>query len=227
MTTRTSTLTLTERVAEVRTRINLACERSGRDASTVTLIGVSKTFAADAAVSAFEAGIRDFGENRVQEGAAKAVDLAARGIEPCWHLIGHLQTNKVRAALKAFAILHAIDSGRLLEAIASAAASPVRVFIEVNVASEASKFGVTPGELPVLLRTADGLPNVVVEGLMTVAPRVDDGDEVRPVFRTLHGLAEANGLTKLSMGMSGDFETAIEEGATHIRVGRAIFGERA
>lgn len=227
MTTRASALTLTERVAEVRGRINGACERSGRDPSTVTLIGVSKTFPADVAVSAFEAGIRDFGENRVQEGMAKAADLAVRGIEPVWHLIGHLQTNKVRAALKAFAILHAIDSERLLEAIASEAVSLVRIFVEVNVADEASKFGVTPSELPALLHTAGRLPNIVVEGLMTVAPRVDEGDEVRPVFRRLRELATANGLTKLSMGMSGDFETAIEEGATHIRVGRAIFGERA
>jgi pyridoxal phosphate enzyme (YggS family) len=193
----------------------------------VTLIGVSKTHPAEAVALAFEAGLRDFGENRVQEGSAKAAELAALGMNPAWHLVGHLQTNKVRAALDAFAILHAVDSERLLGRIATAAQRPVSVFIEVNVAGEATKFGVAPGELPALLRCAGSLPNVTVEGLMTVAPRAGVAEEARPVFRALRDLAEGNGLSKLSMGMSDDFEIAIEEGATHIRVGRAIFGERA
>ena len=218
---------LTQRLADVRGRVSAACDRSGRDPGSVTLIGVSKTHPADAVAAAFEAGMRDFGENRVQEGIAKAIELRNRGLELDWHLIGHLQTNKVRAALGTFAILHAVDSERLLEAISGAASAPVRVFIEVNVAAEATKFGITPAELPGLLRSARALPNIEVEGLMTVAPRVERPDEARPVFRTLRELAAANGLSKLSMGMSDDFEVAIEEGATHIRVGRAIFGERA
>jgi pyridoxal phosphate enzyme (YggS family) len=156
---------------------------------------------------------------------AKAEELDGEAIR--WHLIGHLQTNKARAALGTFAILHAVDSERLLRAIAAAASAPVRIMIEVNVAEEPSKFGVAPGEVASLLKVAAGLPRIDVRGLMTVAPHVDDAELVRPVFRGLRELAEANGLRELSMGMTNDYEVAIEEGATFVRVGRAIFGERA
>jgi PLP dependent protein len=223
----TNVLTLSERLAMVRSRIERACARIGRNPGDVTLIGASKTFPAESILAAFQEGLRDFGENRVQEGSAKAAELAAKGIEPTWHMVGHLQTNKVRAALGAFAILHAVDSERLLEAVSAAAAAPVPVFIEVNVAGEATKFGVAPAELTGLLRRARELPHVAVEGLMTVPPLVGDPEDARPVFRALWELADEHGLAGLSMGMSDDFEVAIEEGATHIRVGRAIFGERA
>ena len=147
-------------------------------------------------------------------------------MQPTWHLVGHLQTNKARAALDAFDILHAVDSERLLRTISAAATRRASVMIEVNVAGEQTKFGVAPAEVAPLLRVASGLHEVSVTGLMTVAPHVANAEEVRPVFRTLRELAEANGLASLSMGMTDDFEVAIEEGATHVRVGRAIFGER-
>lgn len=214
-----------ERVAAVRNRIALAAERSGRAPDAVTLIAVSKTWPAAAVRDVLAAGVADFGENRVQEGVAKAEELDGEAIR--WHLIGHLQTNKARAALGTFAILHAVDSERLLRAIAAAASAPVRIMIEVNVAEEPSKFGVTPPEVASLLKVAAALPQIDVRGLMTVAPHVDDAELVRPVFRGLRELAEANGLRELSMGMTNDYEVAIEEGATFVRVGRAIFGERA
>ena len=223
---------LAQQVARVRARIAAACDRAGRDPSSVTLVAVSKTFPAEAVAAAASAGITDFGENRVQEGVPKAAQLRLQRLTPTWHLIGHLQTNKARAALGAFAILHAVDSERLLTAIASAASlnesarDPVRVMLEVNVAGEASKFGVAPSALPALLAFARSLPAISVEGLMTVAPAASDADDVRRVFRALRELGEEHGLRSLSMGMSNDYELAIEEGSTHVRIGRAIFGER-
>jgi len=226
MTNNATADSLAGRIDSVRARSRAAAERSGRNPASVTLVAVSKTYPAEAVAEASRAGLTDFGENRVAEGAAKAAVLAAMGIRPRWHLIGHLQTNKVRAALKSFAILHAVDSERLLRAIASAVESPVRIMVEVNVSAEATKSGVPPDALPAILTCAERLPGISVEGLMTVAPPVADPEETRPVFRELHALAAANGLPYLSMGMTGDFEVAIEEGATHVRIGRAIFGER-
>lgn len=216
-----------QRITGIRDRIERACEAAKRDPASVTLIAVSKTFPAAAVAAAWRAGQRDFGENRVQEGVEKATELAREGITPAWHLIGHLQRNKVRAALGAFAILHAVDSERLLEAIEAAATGPVRALVEVNVAEEATKFGVAPRDLAALLRFANGLEHLRIEGLMTVAPRVSQPEDARPVFRQLRELAERHGLATLSMGMSEDFETAVAEGSTHVRIGRAIFGERA
>jgi len=230
MSTPSATTTIAGRIEAVRARIVAACERSRRDPAAVTLVAVSKTHPAAEVVAAFDAGMTDFGENRVQEGVAKFAEVERllggryEGLVP--HLIGHLQTNKVRAALGCFAILHAVDSERLLRAIDAAATSAVRVFIEVNVSGEPTKFGVEPGALGALVETAGSLPRIRLEGLMTVAPLVADPEQVRPVFRALRGLAKEHGLPSLSMGMTGDFEVAIEEGATHVRVGRAIFGER-
>lgn len=212
-----------------------ACERAGRPVEAVTLIAVSKTWPAEAVVAAMRAGLTDFGENRVQEALAK--QAAIRGLareaglpEPAWHLVGHLQTNKARAASEAFAILHAIDSARLLEALAqsqTAGRGPVDIMIEVNVAGEATKFGVPTGEVHALVSAARATGAVRLLGLMTVAPRVDNPEQARPVFRELRRLAEGENLQCLSMGMTDDFEVAIEEGATHVRVGRALFGERS
>jgi pyridoxal phosphate enzyme (YggS family) len=190
---------------------------------------VTKTWPAGTVLAALAAGLTDFGENRVQEGVAKAAEVTLQlGAAPLprWHLVGHLQTNKVRAALGTFAILHTVDSERLLRAIDAAASQPVPVMIEVNIAAEPTKFGIAPEQLPGLLDAARGLPNVEVRGLMTVAPRVPEPEQARPAFRALRELARRHGLKELSMGMTEDFEVAIEEGATHIRVGRALFGER-
>jgi hypothetical protein len=225
---------LEQRLESVRDRMTRACERAGRPASSVTLIAVSKTWPAEAVVAAMRAGVTDFGENRVQEALPK--QAAVRGLareaglpQPAWHLVGHLQTNKARVAAAAFAILHAIDSDRLLEALAQGQAAgrgPVDIMIEVNVAGEATKFGALTGEVHALVSAARATSAVRLLGLMTVAPRVDTPEQARPVFRELRRLADAESLQCLSMGMTDDFEVAIEEGATHIRVGRALFGER-
>ena len=221
---------LAARIERVRERIALACQRAGRHPSEVTLIAVSKTWPAKFVTEAQACGLSDFGENRVQEALQKMDAVRAlRGgqqIEPAWHLIGHLQTNKVKAITGRFAILHGIDSERLVETVGRFAEKPQRVMLEVNVSGESSKFGVAPADLGRLLDVASLTPNVVVEGLMTVAPQSSDAQSARPVFRQLRELAGHHSLPNLSMGMSDDFEAAIEEGATHVRVGRAIFGER-
>ena len=218
-------------VARVRERIAAACARAGRDPSEVTLIAVTKTWPADAVLEAIAAGIADLGENRVQEALPKAtaVELATRGSQlppPTWHFIGHLQTNKVRDALHFARYIHSVDSEKLLRAINNAATTPVDVFLEVNIAGEESKFGLSPPDVPEMVALARSLQNIRLTGLMTVAPRVANPEEARPVFRALRALAREHALPHLSMGMTEDYEVAIEEGATHIRVGRAIFGER-
>lgn len=215
------------RIAAVRARIGAACDRGGRSPADVTLIAVSKTHAASTIAAAYSAGLRDFGENRVQEALPKIERLRADGVTPRWHLIGHLQTNKVRAAIESFDILHSVDSERLARAISERADRPVSVMIEVNVAGEASKFGVAPEDAPRLAERIRALPDIDLRGLMTVAPQADDPEDVRPVFRVLREMRDAMGLPELSMGMTDDFEVAIEEGSTLVRVGRALFGARA
>jgi pyridoxal phosphate enzyme (YggS family) len=211
----------------VRDRIARACDRAQRDPASVTLIAVTKGQPAEAILAALAAGATDFGENRVQEALAKQHDLASTAVarDARFHLIGHLQTNKVRDAVGRFAILHAVDSERLLRSLA-ATGSPVACMLQVNVADDAAKFGIAASGLPALLAVAASLPSVTVLGLMTVPPRADEPAQARPHFRALRRFADAHNLSALSMGMTGDFEVAIEEGATHVRVGRAIFGER-
>lgn len=217
------------RLAQVRGRIEDVCARTGRAPGSVTLIAVSKTFPVEAVRAAAEAGVTDFGENRVQEGAEKAEALAASGHRPTWHLIGHLQTNKVAAALRAFDVIHSVDSARLLDAIARHAMAdrPVHVFVQVNVAGEASKSGISLVDAPGLIARARATRGVILDGLMTIAPLEGGQEAARQVFGALRTLAGREGLEQLSMGMSGDFEVAIEEGTTHVRIGRAIFGGRA
>jgi PLP dependent protein len=223
--------TVAANVAAVRASIAAAAERAGREPASVRLVAVSKTFPAEAVVAALAAGVTDVGENRVQEGEAKraAVDalLPPDAAHPVWHLIGHLQTNKVKPAVQTFATIQSIDSVRLAEAVNRAAVTPVDVLLEVNVAGEASKFGFVPEQVADVLAQLSRFEHLRVRGLMTVAPAVADPEQVRPVFRRLRELRDAAGLPDLSMGMSHDYAVAIEEGATMIRVGRAIFGERA
>lgn len=212
--------------AEVRRRIAEAVARADRDPGGVRLVAVTKTFSEEVCAAALAAGLTDLGENRVQEGAAKAEALARRGLRPVWHLIGHLQSNKVKAALAAFDVIHSVDSIELAQAISRRAASPVVVLLEVNVAAEPSKFGVRPEEVPAVCEAVRALPNLELRGLMTVAPQAGDPEAVRPVFRRLRELASSLGLPELSMGMSGDYQVAVEEGATIVRVGSAVFGQR-
>jgi pyridoxal phosphate enzyme (YggS family) len=187
-------------------------------------VAVSKSFPAQAIEEAVAAGIAHIGENRVQEAVAKIPSL--RHLPVTWHMVGHLQTNKAKTALELFDIIQSMDSLRLAEVLSRRAERAVPVLLEVNVAGEASKFGLSPQEV---LQTAEAvarLPHLDVRGLMTIAPLVGDPEEVRPVFRELRRLRDALGLPELSMGMTDDFEVAIEEGATLVRIGRAIFGER-
>ena len=221
--------TIADNVASVRERIEAAAARAGRDPASVRLIGASAAFkgvGVEQMREALDAGLHDFGENRVQEAEAHIDALGERAAEATWHLIGHLQTNKVRDALQRFDILQTIDSVRLAQEISRRASKPTRVLLEVNVAGETSKFGFAPSEVAQAIDAIRPLPNLELTGLMTIAPQVDDAEKVRPVFRQLCELARDHGLPELSMGMTEDFEVAIEEGATMVRVGRAIFGAR-
>ncbi len=221
-----------ENIHILRRRIADACLRAGRDASDVTLIAVSKTFGTAEISAAADDGLADFGENYIQELRGKYDTLAGRGIR--WHFVGHLQTNKIRYIAEWIHLIHSVESLRLARAISDAARKTGRTIpflVEVNTTGESSKFGVKPPETAEFVHTAAALPSVKVDGLMTMGPFSDDPEDSRGSFRTLRETAEkirAQGhpLPHLSMGMTGDFEVAIEEGATLIRVGTAIFGAR-
>ncbi|MGO8816955.1 MAG: YggS family pyridoxal phosphate-dependent enzyme [Terriglobia bacterium] len=225
-----------ENVARVEERIAAACHSSGRQRDKVKLVAVSKTHPAETVRAAFEAGLRDFGENRVQEAKSKIQALA--DLDATWHLVGHLQSNKARMARELFAWVHSLDSLRLGEKLAQAAApgeARLPVLIEVNLAEEASKAGVAAGEVAALAERIAQLEGLDLRGLMVIPPFLENPEDVRPYFRQLRALAreiEARNLPgvsmkELSMGMSHDFEVAIEEGSTIVRIGTAIFGGRA
>lgn len=216
------------RYAAIRERIARAAERAHRDPATVRVVAVSKYVGVDGVAAAVAAGIRDFGENRAQDAREKVErfrDVAR------WHFVGQVQTNKVRYLKDLYFLVHSVDRPRLAEAL-SRAASPGRpqaVLVQVNVGREPKKGGVAPEGLVDLLRYAANLPGIRVQGLMAIPPAVEDPEAARPYFRALRELAErardATGLElpELSMGMSGDFEVAVEEGATIVRIGRALF----
>jgi pyridoxal phosphate enzyme (YggS family) len=221
---------LEERLTIVQARIGAAAYKVGRDASSIRLVLASKTQPSETIRAAWEAGARDFGENYVQEAMAKRAELADL-TDIRWHLIGHLQTNKTKAAVGAFALIHSVDSVRLAEAIARAQPSPrVHALLEVNLGGEASKTGVAPGGVAAILDAARG--KIEIDGLMTIPPLARSAEAARPYFARLRemrdSLATQSGyeLSELSMGMTDDFEVAIEEGATIVRIGRAVFGER-
>ncbi len=222
-------------LAEVEARIAAACARSGRDRGEVEIVAVTKTHGAEVVGEAWEHGLRIVGENRVQEAAWKR---PASVSGPDWHLIGHLQTNKVRPALALFDFFHSVDTVQLLDRMERIAAEDGRrphVLLEVNVSGERSKSGMRPDEVPHVLEHAfAACPSITVEGFMTMAPFVppEKVEQTRPFFRRLRELRDemeakfAAGLPRLSMGMSGDFEVAVEEGATWVRLGTVLFGER-
>jgi pyridoxal phosphate enzyme (YggS family) len=221
---------ITERLEIVKARIGAAADRAHRDPASIRLVLASKTQTPEAIRAAYEAGARDFGENYVQEAIAKRAALADLA-EIRWHLIGHLQTNKVKLAAGAFILIHTVDSIRVAAALARAQPSPrVRALIEVNLGAEASKTGVAAGDVEAILDAARD--KIQIDGLMTIPPPAPRADAARHYFARLRQLRDrlATGsglaLSELSMGMTDDFEVAIEEGATIVRIGRAVFGER-
>jgi len=225
------TTPLAGRARDVERRIADAARRSGRNPDAITLVAVSKTWPVDVIVGALEAGITDLGENRAQELKQK---VAVLGDRPRWHFIGHLQTNKVRSVVGSVVLVHSVDRFGLAEAIArraSALGLTQEVLIEVNIAGEARKHGVEPQRAQALAEEVAALDGIRVLGLMTMAPFTDDPEDSRSHFAALRelgaslqqGLPEA---AELSMGMTRDFEVAVEEGATLVRVGEAIFGAR-
>jgi pyridoxal phosphate enzyme (YggS family) len=228
-------LSISDRLTAIRDRMAVAARSAGRDPSSVRLIAVSKTFPIDAVREAYQAGQRDFGENRVQEALQKIASSADLLIR--WHLLGHLQTNKARKAAPAFAMIQSVDSVDLLEKLDRAAEESghtPELLIQVDLAGETTKFGVPPTEVPRLFEAAAAARAARVIGLMTLPPVPETPEAARPYFRRLRDLRDewlaagvpAPMLHELSMGMSGDFEVAIQEGATMVRVGTAIFGSR-
>jgi pyridoxal phosphate enzyme (YggS family) len=213
-------------VDTVRQRIERACQRSGRSPDEVTLVAITKTVTPPAIAAAFAAGISHFGENRVQEAVAKIEQLSDLTPRPTWHMVGHLQTNKAKTAVEIFDLVHSVDSVRLAEALSQRTQKNLPIFLEVNVADEVSKSGFSMADVTSALEEISTLPHLAIKGLMTIAPLVEDPEQVRSVFRKLRSLRDSLGLEHLSMGMTDDFEVAIEEGATMVRIGRAIFGER-
>jgi PLP dependent protein len=223
---------LATNVANVRARIAAAADRSGRRGDDVLLVAVSKTVDAARVREAVALGLRTFGENRVQEAREKIPAVPGAS----WHLIGSLQRNKAKEAVRLFDVIESVDSEALAEELSRRAGQEERavdVFVQVNVAREPQKHGVPPEETAAVVRRTAALPGLKLRGLMTIAPAVSDPDEARPVFRALRKLRDeiqsstGIALPDLSMGMSHDFEVAVEEGATLARVGRAIFGDRS
>lgn len=231
-------MSIAQNVAHIRERLAAAARRVQRDPSSIILMGVSKTFPPDSIREAYAAGIRVFGENKVQEFGGKASALAdLADIE--WHLIGHLQTNKASRATELFGAIDSVDSVKLadkLNAAAEKSGKLLPVLIEVNVGGEDAKSGIAPGseELEQILLGAPRWKNLLIRGLMTVPPYSNDPEEARPFFRRLREMSDsirvrklpAISMENLSMGMSHDFEVAIEEGSTCVRIGTALFGER-
>lgn len=224
-----------ENLEEVEARITKACERSGRERSEVTLISVSKTKPVEMLQEAYDAGSRDFGENKPQEIKEKYPQLPT---DIRWHMIGHLQRNKIKYIIDKVCMIHSVDSIRLAEAIDEEAKKHgivMPVLIEVNVAEEESKFGVHLDEAESLIRQISELSNIQVQGLMTIAPFTENAEDNRIYFRKLRNLyvdikdknIDNVNMCNLSMGMTGDYEVAVEEGATMVRVGTGIFGARS
>ena len=223
---------LKENLSEVRGRIKEACRRVGRSEESVTLVVVTKSVTADAMRLLWNVGVRQVGENRVQDALRKAGELEDCPFE--WHMIGHLQRNKVKPALGLFELIHSVDSARLADEIAKQAhgrGKAVRVLVEVNVSGEDAKFGIAREEVRALVEHISSLEALSLEGLMTMAPLVDDPEETRGDFASLRELRDRlnseaklrRPLGLLSMGMTQDFEVAIEEGADMVRVGTAVF----
>jgi hypothetical protein len=217
-------LNIEKNVAKIRERINLAAKKGGRDPNDVRLIAVTKTVGIEEFRELLACGVRDVGENRLQVALPKLTALAEE--ELSWHFIGTLQSNKAKKVTANFSCIHSVDNWELILEIdrtARSAEKKIQVLLEVNVSGEASKHGLGPETVPDLVRRCRELKNVELVGLMTMAPLTDDQEKVRPYFRSLRKLADRSALKECSMGMSDDFEVAVEEGSTMVRIGRALF----
>jgi hypothetical protein len=211
-------------LATVRERIARACDRAGRDPAAILLLAVTKVFPVDVILEAYELGLRDFGENYVQEFETKAPQARAlKGAR--FHLIGHLQSNKSKKAAELFDVIQTVDSARLAQRL-NESGRQLDVLLEVKLSAEQAKSGAAPEDLPGLIGAVRECSHLRLRGLMTMPPWSDDPEQSRPYFRSLRELAQKHGLPELSMGMSHDVEAAIEEGATCVRVGTALFGKR-
>ena len=215
-----------QNLRQLERRIARAAQRAGRSPAEITIVAVTKEVEPEAIEVALKAGIGHIGENRVQEAKGKVERLSNLELRPIWHMVGHLQTNKVKTAVEIFDIIHSIDSVRLAQAVSWRTQSTIPVLLQVNVSGEGTKSGFSVAELSKAAEEIARLPRLEVKGLMTIAPMVADAEEVRPIFSKLRQLRDELGLEHLSMGMTDDFEVAVEEGATMLRIGRAIFGER-
>ena len=217
---------LADNLDRIRARIATACQQAGRDVGDVLLLGVTKTVLPEAVDAAVAAGLTTFGENKIQEAKAKIPEVSNRAR---WHFIGHLQSNKAREAVALFDLIQSVDSVKLageLNQWAERAGKTQPILLEVNVASEASKHGLRPEDVAAAVTEINRLAHLEVRGLMTIPPYAVDPEQARPFFRQLRTLRDQLRLPELSMGMSHDFTVAIEEGATIVRIGAAIFGER-
>lgn len=234
-----TTTSIGERIRHIRYRIEQACVRAGRDPDEVELVAVTKTHPIAVVHEAFNAGLRHFGENRVQELKLKADAFPGQiqGGEITWHMIGHIQRNKAKEVVTFADMVHSLDSLRLAKELNRRAGDAARVLpclVQVNVSGESSKYGLEPAEVPALMGALASFKHLQIRGFMTLAAPAENPETIRPQFKLLRSLLEeiraAHGgdasLTCLSMGMSGDFEVAIEEGATHVRLGSALFGAR-
>jgi hypothetical protein len=215
---------LSSRLEDVRARIASAASRSGRRAEDITLVAVTKVFPASVIRDAYQLGLRDFGENYLQEFEGKYPQVQDLR-EARFHLIGHLQSNKAKRAAELFHTIQTVDTEKLARRL-DAVNKPLEVMLEVKLSREEAKSGADPSELAALIVAVKGCANLSLRGLMTMPPWSDDPEVSRPYFRRLRELAIEHGLSQLSMGMSHDLEAAIEEGATHVRVGTALFGRR-
>jgi len=232
-------LTLHERINDARSKVKEICDRVGRDSKDITFIAVTKGHGIEKVMEALNHNVTNLGENKSQELLFKQEQLAHRHAQPNWHFLGHLQSNKIKKTVTKIDTLHSLDSISLIDAInkhrldakkkneINSDLPPLKCFIEVNLADEPQKSGIHKNELERLLSHAETSNEILVEGLMTIAPYYAEIERTRPIFQELQQLANSFALEKLSMGMSRDFEIAIEEGATAIRLGTTLFGERA
>lgn len=219
-------MSVEKNIQEIQKRIANSCERAGRPVNDITVIAVTKTVDIPYIETAYKAGIKHFGESRIQEAIPKIERLENLRHDLTWHMIGHLQTNKAKTAANVFDIIHSVDSIRLAQILSEHSPRKLSILVQVNIAGETSKSGFPLLEVDEAIKQIGELPNLEILGLMTIAPWVSDAEDVRPIFRQLREMRDAIGLKHLSMGMTADFEVAIEEGATYIRIGHAIFGER-